>query len=117
MGDDILRFKLFSLVGLLVIAFISFGYVLRKSRDRASAIDLEDLIVEVGPDGKRRISKVAVLTFCAFFASVWALVYKTIGGDSIDTIYTAFMAVWAAPFVAVILKGRTELPQLPGVDR
>lgn len=101
-----IEFKMLSLVALLAIALVCLGYVLRKSRDKSNPIDLDDLLLETGPNGKQRVSKTAAFAWIALLTSVWVLVNKTLQGANIDTIYTAFMAVWAAPIVASILKNK-----------
>lgn len=109
----LLIFKMGSLGALALLLAVVIWSLLKKSRDNRSPIDLDDLLLERGHDGRKQISKVAVITFSSFIATTWVLIYQTIAGSLDAGIFTGYLAVWAAPLIAKIIKGNGAPASLP----
>lgn len=103
---DAIQFKMLSLAAFLAVALVLFGYLIRKTKEKDNPIELDDLLLEVGPDGTRRVSKTACVMWAAFLASTWVLLYEVVAGRPIETLYAAYLAVWVTPILATIIKGR-----------
>jgi len=111
---DVTTFKLASLIALLVVALLTLRSLLIKTRDGGSPIDLDDLLLERGPDGTKQLSKIASVMFAAFVVTSWVLIYQTINGTLSDATYGAYLAAWVAPMVTAIMKRPQAPPQEPG---
>lgn len=109
---DIPTFKLASLIALLLVALLILRSLLVKSRDDDDPINLDDLLLERGPDGTKQISKIAAVMFAAFVVTSWVLIYQTLNGTLSDALYGAYLAAWVAPMVTAIIK-RPAPPQEP----
>lgn len=96
--------KIWMLAGLLCLATLALGYIIRQSRDGASPIDIEDLLLERGPGGTKQLSKIAFYLLGAFLVSSWVVVYQLTLGTLSDTAFAAYMAAWVAPLITKIVK-------------
>lgn len=110
---DITTFKLASLIALLLAALLLLRSLLIKSRDDDSPIDLDDLLLERGPDGTKQISKIAAVMFASFVVTSWVLIYQTLSGTLSDVTYGAYLAAWVAPMVTAIIKRPAAPPEPP----
>lgn len=97
-------FKLASLIALMGIALAALIGILRRSRNTASAIELDDLLLERGPDGTKQLSKIACVMFASFVVSSYVIIYQTLANTLSDASYAAYLAAWVAPMVTAIFK-------------
>src|SRR5689334_2239027 len=96
--------KLGMLAALLFLALVSLGYIIRQSRDGNRPINLEDLLLERGPDGTKQLSKIAFYLLGAFLVSSWAVIYQLTIGTLSDVSFGAYLAAWVAPLLTKIVK-------------
>lgn len=97
-------FKLVSMAALMGVATAVLISIMRRSRNVQSAIDLDDLLLERGPDGTKQLSKIAAVMFASFVVTSYVILYQTLAGTLTDTAYAAYLAAWVAPMVTAIFK-------------
>jgi hypothetical protein len=94
------------------MALLALSYLIRQSRNGNSPIDIEDLLLERGPDGTKQLSKIAFYLLGAFLVSSWVVVYQLTLGTLTDVTFGAYLAAWVAPLITKIVKnGHAEQPK------
>lgn len=100
------------LIGVLAIILLALLFTLwRSDRSSRSAIDLEDLLL--GADGK--LSRAAAVLLGSFLMTTWVIVYLTYTGKLTEGYFTAYLAAWVAPTIALLFKPATV--QAPALDQ
>jgi hypothetical protein len=96
--------ELWMLVGLFSLVLLGMGYLIRESSNANSRIQIEDLFLERGPDGKKQLSKIAVYLFGAFAISTWVIVVKVVNATLSETEFLGYLGIWVTPLLAKIVK-------------
>lgn len=97
--------KLVAIVALIVMALLLLNFLLKKSRDNSNPINIDDLLLERGPDGSKQLSKIACYLLGAFLVSSWVVVYQLMQGTLTDLCFGAYLTAWVAPLLTKIVKG------------
>lgn len=100
--DELAKYVMPAVLVLLVVTIAR--TLLRRDKDGASKINLEDLLL--GDDGK--LSKAAIVMLGAFAMTTWMMVYLTLTGKMTEGYFTAYSAAWIAPVVVrLIVNGKS----------
>jgi hypothetical protein len=92
------------LIAVLAIVLLALLFtLLRSDRSSCSKIDLEDLLL--GADGK--LSRGAAVLLGSFLMTTWVIVYLTYTGKLTEGYFTAYLATWVAPTIALLFKTPT----------
>ena len=85
---------------LLLVALLLLRSLLRRDKDRASAINLEALLL--GDDGK--MSKAAFVMLGAFIVTTWLMIYLAISDKMTEGYLAIYVGAWIAPTVTRLLN-------------
>ncbi len=106
--------RLWTALILLAALLIIVRSLLRKSGDKTSAIDLDDIILEWDARaGRDRVSIIRCLAIGAFVYTIWELGVLTLMGKMTEGYFGLFTTAWVAPLVAQIVWGKRAPPDGP----
>ena len=103
------------IVAVVILVFIALSVVislLRRSANKASRVDLEDLLLDA--DGK--MSKSAVVMYAGIATAIWMMVYLTMAEKMTEGYFSAFLLSIVAPAVTKIIKGPSLPTNIPTVN-
>lgn len=87
-----------------VLALIAAGIavsLVRKSKSRASHIQIDDLLL--GEDG--RISRAACVLLGSFLLTSWGMIFMWLNEKMTEGYFAAYLAAWVAPAVTKLIVG------------
>jgi len=103
--DELAKYIMPAVLALLVLLIAR--TLLRRDKDSASKINLEDLLL--GDDGK--LSKGAIVLLGAFAMTTWLMVYLALTGKMTEGYFGLYGTLWIAPVcVRLIFGDKTPLP-------
>lgn len=92
---------------LLASALVIIRSLLRRNSADASAINLDDLVLEWNPGlNKMQMSIIRVLALAAFAFTIWLMIFLTLTGKMTEGYLTIFNTAWVAPLIAQIIWGK-----------
>lgn len=85
-------------------------YRLHRDKLNVPNFDLTGLVMEIGPDGKTRISKIGFAWMVTLFMTTWVVIRLTLRGQLTEGYFQAYLAAWVAPLVAYVIWGHKPPP-------
>lgn len=98
---------------LMCALFVIVRGLLRRTADKTSYINIEDLLLEYGPDGAGRISIVRVLSLGAFCLTTWVMIFLTLTHKMTEGYMSLFNLAWVGPLLLQIVWGKRPGVALP----
>lgn len=92
--------KVLAAVALALLGFLIARTLVRRDKSEASQLNLDDLLIDPATG---KISKAAAVLMGSFALSSWVVVFKTLNGSMSDTLFSAYLATYAAPAVVKII--------------
>lgn len=107
------------MVIVLCLAVVGILYLLwRGQRDAGSnSFDIWDLVMDIGPDGKRRASSIKCCFQAAFLLSSWVIVDQEIKGVLTEAIFGLYLFTWCASLIAKVVYDKKDPPSIPKKDQ
>jgi hypothetical protein len=77
--------------------------LIRKSRDRHSKINLEDLLL----DEYGKLSPSRCVLIGSFVLTSWGMMFMWLNSKMTEGYFGAYLAAWVIPAVSVVMKGKS----------